>query len=51
MTNLIHEIMTTIELGLAIALAISEALALIPKVNANSIFQLIYNILKNRKNG
>lgn len=35
-----------IVLILAVALGISEALALIPQVQANSIFQLVLNILK-----
>jgi hypothetical protein len=36
----------TITVILAIALAISEGLALIPGVQANSIFQLVVNALK-----
>ena len=31
---------------LAALLALSEALALIPAIKANSIFQVIYNVLK-----
>ena len=36
----------TLVLILAVLLAVSEALALIPQVKANSIFQMILNILK-----
>jgi hypothetical protein len=38
---------------LAFLLALSEALALIPGIKSNSIFQLIYNLLKKAsgKNG
>jgi hypothetical protein len=35
-----------IALYLLVAFMISEALALIPSIKANSIFQLLYNILK-----
>lgn len=34
---------------IAALLAVSEALALVPKLKANSIFQLIVNILKGLK--
>lgn len=44
--NVIHDIMTTIEVVLSVALGISETLALIPKVKSNSISQLVYNLLK-----
>ena len=37
---------TTIIIILGAALAISEALSLIPGINSNGIFQLIYNMLK-----
>lgn len=37
---------TTISLGLAVLLGISEALSLIPSVKSNGIFQLIFNTLK-----
>ena len=40
---------TTIAAILAVALTISEALALIPSVKANSIFQFIYNLLHKLK--
>jgi len=36
---------------IAAALAVSEGLALIPKLKSNSVFQLIYNILKAIANG
>lgn len=38
--------LTTIELILAVLLGISEALALIPAVKANGIFDLVLSILK-----
>jgi hydrogenase/urease accessory protein HupE len=34
---------------LGVLLALSEALALIPQVNANSVFQLVVNVLKKVK--
>jgi hypothetical protein len=36
----------TLSIVLGAALAVSEGLALIPGIKANSIFQLIYNFLK-----
>lgn len=36
----------TISLIIGVLLAISEALSLIPAVNANGIFQTLWNILK-----
>lgn len=38
--------MDKLSLILAVALGISEALALIPQVKANSIFQLVLGFLK-----
>jgi len=38
--------MDTITIIILAALALSEALALIPQVKSNSIFQAIYNTLK-----
>jgi hypothetical protein len=38
--------MNNLALILAVLLGISEALAMIPAIQANSIFQLILNILK-----
>ena len=35
-----------VALILAVLLGLSEALALIPSVKSNSIFQLVYNFLK-----
>lgn len=37
---------TTIALIVGALLAISEALSLIPSVNANGVFQCIWNVLK-----
>ena len=37
---------TTIIVIVSAALAISEALSLIPGIKSNGIFQLVYNILK-----
>lgn len=37
---------TTLSVILGAALAVSEALALIPGLQSNSIFQLIVNVLK-----
>jgi ABC-type methionine transport system permease subunit len=37
------------EVILGVLLAVSEALALIPKVKANSIFQLVVNVIKKFK--
>lgn len=42
---------TTIVVYLGIAVAISEALSVIPGVQANGIFQLCYKILKAVYNG
>jgi len=36
----------TLSIIIGALLAVSEALALIPAVNANSIFQMLWNILK-----
>jgi len=38
--------MESLMVVLAALLAVSEALALIPAVSANSVFQLIYDFLK-----
>jgi hypothetical protein len=37
---------TTLLIIVSAALAISEALSLIPAIKSNGIFQLIYNLLK-----
>ena len=37
---------STIALIFSVLFGISEALALIPQVNSNSIFQLIFSVLK-----
>jgi len=37
---------TTLLIIVSAALAVSEVLALIPAVKSNSIFQLIYNVLR-----
>lgn len=36
---------------IAAVLAVSEALALIPGIKSNSVFQIIFNLLKAMKNG
>lgn len=36
----------TVSIALGVALAISEALSMIPAVKANGIFQAIYNMIK-----
>mgnify|MGYP003346734051 CR=1 FL=1 len=41
--------MSTIEIVLGVALGISEALALIPSVKANSIFQVVLTVLEKLK--
>jgi len=38
--------MDTLTIILIAALAVSEALALIPAVKANSVFQMVWNFLK-----
>ena len=36
----------TITIALAVALALSEALSLIPGIRSNGIFQLAYNLIR-----
>ncbi|MDP2366410.1 MAG: hypothetical protein Q8M94_21870 [Ignavibacteria bacterium] len=36
----------TITIALAAALALSEALSLIPKIHSNGIFQLLFNVIR-----
>ncbi|MDO8302599.1 MAG: hypothetical protein Q7T18_05100 [Sedimentisphaerales bacterium] len=43
--------MDTITIGLAVALALSEALSLIPGIRSNGIFQMIYNIVRRLAGG
>ena len=43
--------LTTILGIIAVALAVSEGLALIPGIKANSVFQIIYFVLKAIANG
>lgn len=41
--------MSKLEMILGVALGISEALALIPEVRANSIFQVVLSVLEKLK--